>query len=394
MLSYLSKTAGIGGRIKSRPEDFMVEEITEAGTVLEIDKQISMEDEAGDFTHFVLQKTDWSTSSAIHEIAKRLGAGQKRFSFAGTKDKTAVSTQLVSAFDIPRENLLDLRIKDIKINSAWTAGDKVRLGQLLGNRFAVKVDGAENSEKTVEQISSELDGRFPNYFGEQRFGSTRRNTHTIGLKMLKGKFDEAVQIFLCDTGGEQNPKAQEARKALEKTDDYKQALQDFPKYLRLERKLIACLKENPDDYKGALKSLPRQTLLMFIHAFQSQLFNQILSKRIKEGPLEPEEGEYYCNETMGFPDIRKFEASGWVVGKLIGYESPVNERERILLDEAGIEKDDFRMGSMPEVASKGTYRTLLAPIKDFNFHTDTFRFVLPAGSYATVLMREFINEKR
>jgi len=394
MLSYLSKTPGIGGRIKSRPEDFIVEEITEAGTVLEMDKQISIKDNEGKFTHFVLQKTDWSTSSAIHEIARRLGAGQRRFSFAGTKDKTAVSTQLVSAFDIPKEKLLGLKVKDMKINGAWAAEDKVRLGQLLGNRFTVKVEGAEKDGNTVEQISSELEGRFPNYFGEQRFGSTRRNTHTIGLKMLKGEFDEAVRLFLCDTEGEQNPQALEARKALEKTNDYAQALQDFPKYLRLERKLIAYLKENPDDSKGALKTLPRQTLLMFIHAFQSHLFNRLLSVRIKEGLLEPEEGEYYCSETKGFPDIRKFHESGWVVGKLIGYESPLNERENALLEESGIEKDEFRMQPMPEIASKGTYRTLFAPVKDFNFHTDTFRFVLPAGSYATVLMREFIDEKR
>jgi tRNA pseudouridine13 synthase len=395
MLSYLSKTSGIGGTIKSRPEDFIVEEVLDDGTVLEVDRQFSRDDGEGRFTHFVLQKRDWATSSALHEIAKRLKIGQRRLSSAGTKDKTAVSVQLASVFDIPKEQVLGLEIKDISINGAWYAKDKVRMGQLLGNRFTIKVEGASgDSEGKVEQISSELGGRFPNYFGEQRFGSTRRNTHLIGMEMLKGKFEEAVGMFLCDTKGEQNPQAREARKALEGTGDYRQALQDFPRHLRLERKAIAYLAEHPDGHADALKNLPRPVLLMFIHAVQSHMFNNMLSDRIKEGVLEPEKGEYYCGETDGFPDIRKFQDSGWVVGKLIGYESPVNERENALLDGLGIGKDDFRMQAMPEIASKGTYRTLLAPIKDFSFNASTFRFVLPAGSYATVAMREFLDKKR
>ncbi|MBU0533059.1 tRNA pseudouridine(13) synthase TruD [Candidatus Micrarchaeota archaeon] len=391
-MNYLSKTPGIGGTIKSKPEDFLVEEIMPDGTLLEIDKQCSIKDEEGKFTHFILQKKDWSTSSALYEIAKRLAIGQKRISFAGTKDKTAVSTQRVSVFDIPKERVLDLKIKDMQINGAWYAKDKVRLGQLLGNRFTIRVEGAENVEK-VKQISSELDGRFPNYFGEQRFGSTRRNTHLIGLKMLQGKFDEAVEIFLCDSDKEQNPQAQAARNALKQTKNYKQALIDFPKHLQLERKLISYLMESQENYVEALKRLPRPILLMFIHALQSHIFNQLLSNRIENNSLEPAKGEYYCGEKNGFPDIKKFQDSGWVVGKLIGYETPLNEQEKTLLEELGIEKDDFRMNEMPEIASKGTYRTLLAPIKDFNFNSNTFRFTLPAGSYATVLMGEFLDEK-
>jgi tRNA pseudouridine13 synthase len=394
MLSYLSKSPGIGGALKSKPEDFIVEEVMPDGTVLELDKQLSKSDGDGSFTHFILQKKDWSTSSAIHEMGKRLGIGQKRFSFAGTKDKTAVSTQLVSVYDVPKEKLLSLKIKDISINGAWLAPDKVRMGALLGNRFTIKVENAaEGSTTTVEKIASELDGRFPNYFGEQRFGSTRRNTHTIGLKMLKAGFKDAVTTYLCDSGGEQNPQATEARKALAESGDYRQALQDFPKHLRLERKLISHLQQHPDDFKGALKGLPRPTLLMFIHALQSDIFNRMLSRRIKEGELEPEKGEYYCGETDAFPDISIFQDSGWVVGKLIGYESPINDSERAMLEELGIEKDDFRMQEMPEIASKGTYRTLLAPIKHFSFSSDTFRFTLPAGCYATVLMREFLDGK-
>ena len=386
---FLSKSKGIGGKLKARPEDFIVEEISEDGTLFQLDQEIQREG-AGRFTHFILQKTDWSTSSAILEIAKRLHSGHKRFSYAGTKDKMAITTQLASAFDIPKEKLLSLSIKDIKINGAWQAGDKVHMGQLLGNRFTIRPEGADLDESGIDAIASELGGKMPNYFGEQRFGSTRRNTHLVGLEILKNNLEEACRIFLCDSGGETNDLAREARKNLEASQDYQAALKDFPKHLRLERKMIAHLERSPGDFAGALKSIPRSTLLLFVHAVQSMLFNRMLSDRLGQG-IELEMGEYFCGEKHGFPDIKLAEAEGWVCGKIIGYSSPLNTRETELLKEYGIGKEDFRIKHMPEIASKGTYRTLLAPLKDFNYADGIFRFSLPSGSYATVAMKEFMK---
>ena len=141
-----------------------------------------------------------------------------------------------------------------------------------------------------------------------------------------------------------------------------------------------------------MRKLPRNILLLFIHAVQSDLFNTLLSDRISEGGIELEEGEYFCGETLGFPDISKAEPEGWVCGKIIGYGTPLNERERDIMERLGIEKEAFRMKILPEVGSKGTYRTALAPLKDFNISDDTFRFSLPAGCYATIAMREFMKK--
>jgi tRNA(Glu) U13 pseudouridine synthase TruD len=123
------------------------------------------------------------------------------------------------------------------------------------------------------------------------------------------------------------------------------------------------------------------------------MFNRLLSDRIAEGNIELEQGEYYCGEHMGFPDIGKSEAEGWIAGKLIGYQTPLNDREHLLLEELGIGKEAFRCKWMPEISSKGTYRTLFSPLKDFNFNDDTFRFALPAGCYATMALREFLDDK-
>ncbi len=393
-LSYLSKSPGTGGSLKNAPDEFVVEELMEDGTVLELDRPFSRPDEPGRFVHFILQKRGWSTSSALLEIAKRLGISQRHFNSAGMKDKAAVSTQLASAEGAPKDVLLALDVKDIKILGAWNAKDRVKLGALLGNRFTIRIRGmADDSDGRVGRISAELGGRFPNYFGEQRFGSARKNTHVIGEKMLQGKFEDAVRMFLCGNEGEGNALAMEARKELAASGDYAAALKTFPKHLRLERSMLAHLATRPDDHIGALRRLPRNILLLFIHAFQSHMFNLLLSERIADG-LELEKGEYYCGETVGFPDISKAEAEGWITAKLIGYDSPVNGREQAMLDRLGMARDAFRMKAMPEIASKGAYRTLLAPMKDFNFQKDTFRFALPAGAYATVALREFMDRKR
>jgi tRNA pseudouridine13 synthase len=396
MLSYLSESPGIGGLIKASPQDFLVEEIAPDGAIYELGRPFSRPDEPGPYVHFILQKRNWTTASAISELSKAIGVSQRRFNSAGMKDKMSISTQLCSVSGTTKERLASASIKDISINGAWTAAERVRMGHLLGNRFTMLVRDPDtgSADGRISSIRDELGGRFPNYFGEQRFGSGRRNTHLVGEKLLRGELEEALIMFLCDNTNERNEMVAKARKELAETRDFTRALSYYPKHLRLERTIIAQLAKNPKGHANALRRLPRNILLLFIHAFQSHLFNRMLSDRIAEGSLELEGGEYFCGETLGFPDISKTEAEGWICGKIIGYGTALNEREEALLESSGIRKDAFRMKALPEIASKGTYRTLLAPLKDFNYKDATFRFSLPAGSYATVAMREFMDGKR
>ncbi len=436
-LAYLSSPSKrISGSIKQDASDFAVEEVMENGIVLELDTPIERPDSGSAFVHFVLQKENWSTTDAVREIASRLHVSPKRINYAGTKDKRAITTQLMSAYGVKKEDVLRLKITGMKVLGAWNAAEKVDLGMLLGNRFRVKVIG-EVDAGMVREIASELktgngepvddalrNCKFPNYFGPQRFGTARANTHLIGEKLVRSDLRGAVESYLMDSAGETNQYAVEARKKLTEDRDYKKALEYFPKHLRLERLMLLHLAEQPYDYANALRRLPRQVLLMFIHAFQSHLFNLMLSERLAEGELEIEEGEYYCGETHGFPNLgvkldgervqqtvskaglstdrlrnvedgierTRLETGNWIAGKVIGYETELNERESELLERFNIRKEDFRIRAMPEINSKGTYRTLLAPMKDFEYKENWFAFSLPSGSYATSALREFIKD--
>lgn len=394
-LSYFSsKEKSIIGKIKQNAPDFIVEEIMPDGTVLELNKKIERKNDDGKFVHLILQKENLSTIEAVRKIASGLHISPKRINYAGNKDKKAITVQLISIFGANKEEVLKLELTGIKILGAWYSDKKVNLGSLLGNRFKINVEGLIN-EKILDEIVSELAENnnkiFPNYFGPQRFGSVRANTHLIGEMLLRNDVRSAVEIFLMDEK-EVDRYANEARKQLQEEKNYKKALDYFPKYLKLERIVLSHLAEHPYDYANALRKLPRQILLLFIHAFQSYLFNLSLSERLNNGELALEKGEYYCGEKLKFPDLNRKTKKGWLVGKIIGYETELNEREIGILEELELKKEDFKIKNLPEISSKGAYRTLLAPMKDFEYRKNTFVFSLPSGSYATSALREFIKD--
>ncbi|VVB66477.1 putative tRNA pseudouridine synthase D [Candidatus Gugararchaeum adminiculabundum] len=436
-MAFLSKIPGIGGTLKQSAEDFRVEEIMADGTVLEAGKReyagytnISANGggsggtsnwgggdplRGSDFTWFVLEKKNWNTMQVIREISRRCGSGVKRFSYAGTKDRNAHTTQLCSAWKIPCEKLMQVKIKDVQINACWSAKDKVSMGGLAGNRFYIRVNGAdEGAGEIVEKIRSELASEasqfpvVPNYFGEQRFGSARMNTHLVGRHICKGEFKEAVENYLFYTDeGERNQQAVEARKRLGEERDYKKALEYFPRILDYEIMMLRHLANNPTDYVNALRKIPRGLSLMFVHSYQSYLFNKILEKRVRERNFdEAMEGEYYCEiGAGGFPDSEiRVEAGtesgfSFVVTQIPGYETEkLNETEKEVFEEEGITQKNFHIKSFPEISAKGSVRTLMTPLVSFEFNgnggKNEFRFDLQSGAYATVALREFLEKEK
>ncbi len=417
---------------KFQPEEFIVEEITRSGEVLEIGKNIRHENEQLKstnhfFSHFVLQKRLWTTSNAIREVAYRLHISAGRINYAGNKDRNALTTQLCSAFAVQPEALLSLNIKDIKINGAWLANSKVGLGDLAGNRFTItltegnieKKPFAKLSAKKIESRLKKQNFAIANYFGEQRFGSARKNTAIVGKLLMQGKFKEAVLNYLCFTDeGERDEGARHARMRLKKDMNFREALHYFPHFLKAEKIILSHLANNPNDFLGAFRKLHRSLQLLFIHAYQSELFNKMLEKRAKGKKLaKPQIGDYYCGiDSNLFPDdenpikietkakanqVGKLikEKKAVLLGILIGYQTELGKEEEKILKKEGVRKEDFLMRSTPELSSKGALRPLFVFLKDFEVKEEgeagkrkiILHFSLPAGSYATVALKEIIS---
>lgn len=356
-------------RIKQVPEDFVVREVFEKQPRKEGWKS---EDET--YVWFDLTKRNYDFFRCLKTLSRRLGVSPKRFGYAGTKDKRAVTTQKISVWNVPVERLKAVRLKDIELSNFEEAKERINLGDSKANAFEITVRDIEADEK--ERIERNLESikknGFINFFGEQRFGN-RGNTHLVGREILRNNLKEAVWLYLAGEGGE-GQEISDFRKRLREGGDIHEALSNCPKVLGNEIILMNHLAAKPNDYAGALRRLPKKFRMMLVHAYQSYLWNE-MAKACDDDVLP----------LIGF----NTDFSGYKTAKKI---------ERIMESE-GVRADDFRIASMPELSCEGDERERMVGAEDleWRFAEDELnqnaskcmlRFTLAKGSYATVLVNE------
>ncbi|HUV61776.1 MAG TPA: tRNA pseudouridine(13) synthase TruD [Thermoplasmata archaeon] len=410
---YSDGIQGIGGKLRRSPEDFEVDEISVRPA----------EDAAGKYVIARVWHRNWEANRLFRRLGSNLHVGRSSVGFAGTKDGRSVATQLMS-FNAPIEAVKGLEIPDVKVLDAYTSNRSISIGDLIGNRFSVVVNDVDVDldvrEVVCGAVRERLEGigGFPNYFGVQRFGSVRPITHLIGKDLSRGDPEGAVMRYIANPMGN-GSEGDDARSALQQSRDFEKAMAEFPSRFTFERVMISHLVENPGDYIGALRRLPRNLLMMFVHAYQSYMFNRILSERLRRGlPIrEPIVGDLVLPLTKsGVPDhdrtieatsenIAKVsrnarEGKAFVSGLLFGTQSEfadgeMGEIERKAIESEGVSREDFQVVGLREASSKGTRRELLATMKDLAIEFDdqavTFRFTLNKGCYATCLLREFMK---
>ncbi|KAL9290328.1 putative tRNA pseudouridine(13) synthase [Arabidopsis thaliana] len=254
----------------------------------------------GKFLRFHLYKENKDTQEALGLIGKMLGVQPKSFGFSGTKDKRSVSTQRVTVFKQQASKLaaLNKRLFGIKVGDFCNVKEGLLLGQLMGNRFTITLRGVvADSEETIKQSAESLgkDG-FINYFGLQRFGSGSVPTHHVGAALLKGEWKDAVDMILDPRETDillhdlffltlrfflQRHVVNDAREYYKETGDIDGTLRQLPRYLVAERAILQCLKKCPGNYLQALKGIPRTLRMMYVHSYQSYLWNNAASLRLK-----------------------------------------------------------------------------------------------------------------
>ncbi|MEM1593900.1 MAG: tRNA pseudouridine(13) synthase TruD [Archaeoglobaceae archaeon] len=398
---FLTRTQGMGGEIKRDPEDFYVEEI--------IDLKLG----DGDYCVVKVTKKNWDTLRLVKQMAKVLRISQKRISFAGTKDKKAVTVQYFSIKGAKGEDLQRVSIKDVEIEFLGYSRREIRLGDLLGNFFRIRVHDCKNGEK-FNEIRMELEEKgVPNFFGEQRFG-TRFITHEVGKLILQGNFKEAFWTYVAKPSEVEKKEITKIRRELWDCRDPAFGLREFPKHLVYERTLLQKLREGLDE-KRALLSLPKTLKMMFVHAYQSYLFNRLLSKRIEDfrtlkAIFEDDWASYitYKTKKPSFTDFSRVgvnkkrveflinEGYATLALPLVGYETQLEGWCKVakeFLAEDNLDVSSFKT-EHKEFSSSGSYRSAEIPLKitDLRFENCVFEFYLPAGCYGTVFLREFLKK--
>ncbi|MFQ6051958.1 MAG: tRNA pseudouridine(13) synthase TruD [Candidatus Hydrothermarchaeota archaeon] len=373
------------GTMREKCSDFIVIELFQGKPVTELEFSGK-----GEYTAFVLKKENIDTQNAIREISRKLKISNKRFRFAGNKDKRAVTFQLVTVYGIEPSQLLSIRVPNIEILNPQKTEKPIKMGSLSGNRFKININCFENPEEKLKYFEDRINeiGGVPNFFGIQRFGSKRPITHMVGKMIVKGDFSSAVDWYLGHPFETESESSIEARKVYDETKDYKKCLKLFPNHLRYERIILEHLAKHPRDFVGALRRLPRPLLRLFVHAYQSYLFNLILSKRIDEKlPIvESLEGDISKNNLP--------------TGVLFGHDVPLaggkmGEIEREIIEKEYLRREDFLIKSMPELSSPGLRRELALVVKGFEYDILNgkveIRFDLPKGVYATSFLRELME---
>jgi tRNA pseudouridine13 synthase len=433
---YRSNAAGTGGRLRTHPADFRVREV-ETTTPAPLDA------DTGDYPHLLVRATlrDWDTNDFARRISDALGISRERVSWAGTKDKRAVTTQLFTLTNVDAADLPD--VAGAEIEALGRVGRSLYFGDLAGNAFEIRVRDADPD--TVGEITVDLrvetgdggsdgpvDVAVPNYFGHQRFGSRRPVTHEVGLCLARGEWREAVLTYVGNPAAAEPESTQAARAFVDEqaerdTPDWAAAIDRMPGALRFERSMLHRLADGggdtPDDWRHALEAVPTNLQRLFVNAAQSYAFNRIISERLRRGlPLSrPVEGDVVCfadgdaPEGLYRPDTGRTQVAtgrrvdvmtrhcdrgrAFVTAPLVGVDTEFadgepGEIERSVLDDLGLAPADFDLPG--EFHSTGTRRAVLLRTRvgvDTDPANDLYdlSFSLPSGSYATVLLREYLK---
>ena len=348
-------------KLKQKYEDFIVKEKIK---LLKVKK--------GNYGYYLLRKRNWSTLDAIEKIASKLGINSKFIGLAGNKDKWAITEQYISIYKVDKARVENLEIKDIGLKFIGYGKDKINLGSLEGNEFDIIIRNLEEKKRL------EID-KVENYFDEQRFGF-KLNTHLVGKAIVKKNFKEACEILGKKT-------------------------------------------EN-NDYIGELRKDNRRVLRFYIHSYESWIWNKVASKYLEEN-YEVEKkiriaGQelFFTKENLGKENKNLGEAFGKAfreIGKenknieipIIGYllevkDKKIDEIYSKIMEEEGVNKEDFIIRQMPEISSPGGKRKLFLKVKNFKYEYGEdevnkgkfkvrLRFSLGKGSYATMVVKRLFD---
>lgn len=405
-----------------------------------------------DFLRFVLYKENVDTTTAAKDVLRMARMNPSRgINYAGMKDKRGITTQFCSIYRTEKETLLAVNnIKSsatpensggcgnttsngssiIKLGNFEYSSAEVKLGALSGNRFDVvlrNVDIGEvsvgGSNKTRRQQVLEIcesagtalkTNGFVNYFGMQRFGKYH-DTHLVGIAILKGDFEAAIDIIMEEKPDE-HPRIADARKQwanrfesidLSKEENAANAAEaerkvaraihnSLGRFLNCEKSIVSSLAQKPRDYKRAFGSISKNMRSMFLHAYQSYLFNLAASERIESGgSTQIRVGDLVLIEdkslgvegggtsglkgkTVKMLDEQDLPTSMYsitdVVLPLVGTKilypgGPSGNNFDELLKQDGISKEDLaRIGAIDrEISMCGDYRKLICKPSDVDF---------------------------
>jgi tRNA pseudouridine13 synthase len=378
-------------KLKQHPDDFQVEEVTSVRPGTE-----------GAFALYRLRKRGWSTPDALAVVRRRWGLAPRRLSYGGLKDRHAATAQFFTVFHGPRRNL---RQEGLDVAYLGQVPGPFTSAHIDANRFRLTLRDVDpaGQEAIGEELARIARDGLPNYYDDQRFGSVGPDGTFIARLLIAGDFEAALRLAL--TGPyEYDRAAQKQEKAL-----LRQRWGDWP-WLRghlsrgQARTVAGHLSARPEDYKGAFLRLPTDLRALYLAAYQSHLWNQVLAgwlrahcpperlrtlpHRLGPLPLHTALPEGLASLSLPLPSARHRPSPGDPAGPFL---------DAVLAAE-GLALRDLRVKGVRELFfSRGERAALCFPRALAHAFADDDRhpgrsalsvsFALPRGSYATLLAK-------
>lgn len=397
----------LGGRIRERPEDFLVDE-----------QPLYAPSGQGEHIYLFIEKRNVSTVSTVRRLARHFRVRTGDVGYAGLKDKRAITRQVFSVW-APGRKLEDFpSLDDSRLQVLWADyhANKLRRGHLAGNRFSIRIRGVEptrvlDARRVLERLAA---SGVPNRIGEQRFGYTGRN-HLVGRGMVLGDWQAAADALLAPAPGIDD-RQRPARDAYARA-DYAAALPLLSEDARTERVVLKALK-NGATPERAIRRIEEPERGFFITAFQSAVFNIVLDRRVRDGTIggvtvgdvafkhDNRAVFLVAEETVadpGFADrAARFEISpsGPMWGpEMVRAAGSVDRVEVEALGALGARVEDLAAAETRGVSLPGERRPLRVPMtfpeveSGMDEHGPFVRvaFDLPRGAFATAVLREIMK---
>ncbi len=398
----------LGGRIKERIEDFLVEELP-----------LYQPSGEGEHIYLLIEKKNLSTMQMIHAVSRHFGVKKEAVGFAGMKDKFAITRQVVS-IHVPGKTAADFpMIQNDRIAVLWADqhANKLRLGHLAGNRFSIRIRGVKmTAVLRAREVLRRLEHHgIPNFAGEQRFGN-RLNNHRLGRAMILRDWQAVLDEML---GPDPDfPHLNTEARAAYARGEFTASLDAFPTACRHERIALHALETGGSPEK-AVRAVDFGQRKFWFTSLQSWIFNQCLERRIASGDFERFiEGDVAMKLDNGAlftvgPDeiadptlderLKRFEVSP--TGPLWGSKVMRASEAAGQAELAALRAAEITPESLEEAARQlghsmtGVRRAYRIPLKfpeiegGMDEHGEYVRcaFELPPGAFATVVMREIIK---
>ncbi|CAN9498969.1 unnamed protein product [Ophioblennius macclurei] len=390
----------------------------------------------GSYCHFVLYKENKDTMDAINVLSKFLRLKPNMFSYMGTKDKRAITVQEIAVLKITAERLAHLNkcLMNLKLGNFSYKNHPLKLGELQGNHFTVVIRNISGSEEQVQQSMTSLkETGFINYFGMQRFGTTAVPTQQVGRAILKNDWNQVVDLILKPRPGAEKGFLVRCREEWAKTQDPEAALKKLPNKRCVEGQLLRGLSQyGKKNIITAFGLIPRNNRLMYIHSYQSVVWNTMVSRRIEAFGLKAVEGDLVLEGTtaraLSAEEAEKRSIHD-IVMPLPGFDviypsHHVGKGYREMLAADGLDIDNMRH-KVKDYSLAGAYRRVLIRPTDVSWeviqyddprlslvHTDfeklenkpapvfnsegkyralRMEFSLPPSTYATMAIREVLK---